>query len=49
MEPTTSPPDLEVSACIAHGVGLFIFIADDGVSIGSNYTMEALLSIPGSF
>ena len=42
-------PDLEVSACIAHGVGLFIFIADDGVSIGSNYTMEALLGIPGSF
>jgi hypothetical protein len=40
-------PTLEVSACLAHGVGLYVFIADCSVSVGSNYTIEALLQTLG--
>ena len=35
-------PDLEVSAAIAHGVGLYVFVADPNVPVGSNHTLECL-------
>lgn len=39
---TTKRPNCEVTTSIVHGVGIFTYIADEGQSTGSNWTIETL-------
>jgi hypothetical protein len=40
----TRRPVLELSAVIVHGVGVYLFLADEDVSIGANWTCEVVLA-----
>jgi hypothetical protein len=36
-------PVLEVTACIVHGVGVYIYVADETMTTGSSWTCEVIL------
>ena len=36
-------PDMEVEAVICHGVGLYIYVADEDISIGSEWVVECVV------
>lgn len=43
-------PVLEVTACIVHGVGVYIYVADETMTTGASWTGEVLLqSIDSAF